>query len=69
VVADTWQRNIDLFHDAYAAELAAFADWVRGGATPEPGGQDARAALAIALAAIRSVDTGRPVRLDAVQRR
>ena len=48
------------------AELAAFVDCVRGGATPTPDGQDARAALVIALAAIQSVDTGRPVRLDAV---
>jgi myo-inositol 2-dehydrogenase/D-chiro-inositol 1-dehydrogenase len=69
VVADTWRRNIDLFHDAYTAELAAFADGVRSGATPEPGGQDARAALAIALAAIRSVETGRPVQLSAVEQR
>ena len=68
VVADTWRRNIDLFQHAYTAELAAFVDGVRAGATPEPGGQDARAALAIALAAIGSVDTGSPVRLDAVQR-
>ena len=67
VVADTWRRNVDLFHDAYTAELAAFADGVRSGATPEPGGRDARAALAIALAAIASVDTGQPVRLDTVQ--
>src|SRR5215213_10037992 len=67
VVADTWRRNIDLFHDAYTAELAAFADCVRSGATPEPGGRDARAALAIALAAIRSVETGSPVRLSAVE--
>jgi myo-inositol 2-dehydrogenase/D-chiro-inositol 1-dehydrogenase len=69
VVADTWRRNIDLFHDAYTAELAAFADGVRAGATPEPGGQDARAALAIALAAIGSVETGRPVRLSVVEQR
>jgi myo-inositol 2-dehydrogenase / D-chiro-inositol 1-dehydrogenase len=69
VVADTWRRNIDLFHDAYTAELAAFADGVRSGAPPEPGGRDARAALAIALAAIRSVETGRPVRLSAVEQR
>jgi myo-inositol 2-dehydrogenase / D-chiro-inositol 1-dehydrogenase len=69
VVADTWRRNVDLFQDAYAAELAAFVDGVRAGATPEPGGQDARAALAIALAAIRSVETGRPVRLSAVEQR
>jgi myo-inositol 2-dehydrogenase/D-chiro-inositol 1-dehydrogenase len=68
VVAETWRRNIDLFHDAYTDELAAFADGVRSGATPEPGGRDARAALAIALAAIRSVETGSPVRLSAVER-
>jgi myo-inositol 2-dehydrogenase/D-chiro-inositol 1-dehydrogenase len=69
VVADTWRRNIDLFHDAYTAELAAFVDCVRSGATPEPGGRDARAALAIALAAIGSVETGSPVRLSAVDQR
>ena len=69
VAADTWRRNIDLFHDAYTAELAAFADCVRSGATPEPGGRDARAALAIALAAIRSVETGSPVRLSVVEQR
>jgi myo-inositol 2-dehydrogenase / D-chiro-inositol 1-dehydrogenase len=68
VLADTWRRNIDLFHDAYTAELAAFADGVRTGITLSPDGNDARAALAIALAAIQSVDTGSPVRLDAVQR-
>jgi myo-inositol 2-dehydrogenase/D-chiro-inositol 1-dehydrogenase len=69
VLADTWRRNVDLFHDAYTAELAAFVDGVRSGATPEPGGQDARAALAIALAAIHSVETGSPVRLSAVEQR
>ena len=48
--------------DAYVAELAAFVDAVRGG-TPAPvGGEDARAALAIALAAAESVRAGRPVR-------
>ena len=67
VVADTWRRNIDLFHDAYTAELAAFTDCVRSGASSAPDGHDARAALAIALAAIQSADTGRPVRLDAAQ--
>ena len=61
VASDTWRRNVDLFHDAYSAELAYFADCVRGGATPEPGGRDARAALAVALAAIRSVQAGGPV--------
>jgi myo-inositol 2-dehydrogenase/D-chiro-inositol 1-dehydrogenase len=39
VVADTWRRNIDLFHDAYTAELAAFVDCVRTRATPSPAGR------------------------------
>ncbi|TGB14731.1 Gfo/Idh/MocA family oxidoreductase [Streptomyces sp. MZ04] len=52
----------ELFHDAYVAELADFADCVRTGRTPHATGEDARAALVIALAAIRSVTTGGPVR-------
>jgi len=68
VAADTWRRNIDLFHDAYTAELAAFVDCARTGATPDPTGRDARAALAIALAAIRSAETGGPVRLAEVDK-
>jgi myo-inositol 2-dehydrogenase/D-chiro-inositol 1-dehydrogenase len=51
----------------HGAELAAFTDGVHAGATLSPDGHDARAALAIALAAIASVDTGQPVRLDTVQ--
>ena len=65
VASPTIRRNIDLFHDAYVAELAAFAAHVRAGTAPTPAGADARAALAIALAAIRSAETGQPVRVDA----
>ena len=67
VAGDTWRRNVDLFHDAYTAELAHFVDCARTGATPDPTGRDARAALAIALAAIRSAGTGHPVRLAEVE--
>jgi myo-inositol 2-dehydrogenase/D-chiro-inositol 1-dehydrogenase len=67
LASDTWRRNIDLFHDAYTAELAHFVDCVRTGAPPDPTGHDARAALAIALAAIRSAATGGPVRLAEVE--
>ena len=42
-------------------------DCARTGAAPDPTGRDARAALAIALAAIRSAATGRPVRLEEVE--
>ena len=54
----------DLFRDAYIAELADFTDCVRTGRAPAVTGQDARAALSIARAAIESVTTGSPVRID-----
>jgi len=54
----------DLFRDAYIAELADFTDCARAGRTPAVTGQDARAALAVARAAIQSVTTASPVRID-----
>jgi myo-inositol 2-dehydrogenase / D-chiro-inositol 1-dehydrogenase len=53
-----------LLGEAYVAELAAFVDAVRRGVPAPVGGEDARAALAIALAAAESVRAGRPVRID-----
>ncbi len=58
---ETQRRNTDLFHEAYVAQLAHFAACVRTGAEPRATGGDARAALAVALACIRSVEQGRPV--------
>jgi myo-inositol 2-dehydrogenase/D-chiro-inositol 1-dehydrogenase len=65
--------NIDLFREAYTAELARFVGGVAarqaGHAhpeTPAPGGTDARNALAVALAAIRSHETGLPVDVSTV---
>jgi myo-inositol 2-dehydrogenase/D-chiro-inositol 1-dehydrogenase len=64
--AETVRSDQELFRDAYTAELAAFVEAVRRG-TPAPvTGEDARAALALALAAASSVRQGRPVALDAV---
>lgn len=54
----------DLFRDAYIAELADFTDCVRTGRTPAVTGEDARAALSIARAAIQSITTGSLVRID-----
>jgi myo-inositol 2-dehydrogenase / D-chiro-inositol 1-dehydrogenase len=63
---ETVRSDQELLADAYVAELAAFAAVVRGG-TPAPvGGEDARAALAIALAAAQSVRAGRPVPIGEV---
>lgn len=64
ITADCTAYDQDLFQHAYIAELADFADTVRAGRTPSVNGHDARAALAIALAAIESVTTGGPVRVE-----
>jgi len=62
----TVRSDQELLADAYVAELAAFVGAVRAG-TPAPvGGEDARAALAIALAAAGSVRSGRPTRIAEV---
>ena len=67
VHARTVRRDTDLFAAAYTAELTHFVDCVRSGATPQVTGSDARRALALALACIRSVQEGRPVRLEEVE--
>ncbi|MFW0775445.1 Gfo/Idh/MocA family oxidoreductase [Paenarthrobacter nitroguajacolicus] len=80
IESDTHRLNIHLFHDAYTAELAHFADDVSarrgipgGSATAAtapgiaaPGGVDARNALAVALAARQSAETGQPVELSSI---
>ncbi|MGI9147412.1 MAG: Gfo/Idh/MocA family oxidoreductase [Chloroflexota bacterium] len=58
---------VDLFGDAYTAELAHFAACVRGNISPQCSGEDGRAALVLALAAMRSVKTGRPVRVAEIK--
>ena len=65
-LVETVRGDQELFADAYTAELAAFADAVRTGTPPSVTGEDARAALAIALAAAESVRAGRPVRIDEI---
>jgi myo-inositol 2-dehydrogenase/D-chiro-inositol 1-dehydrogenase len=62
-VVETVRGDQEFFRDAYTAELEAFVEAVRTG-TPAPvTGLDARAALAIALAAAESARVGQPVRL------
>jgi myo-inositol 2-dehydrogenase/D-chiro-inositol 1-dehydrogenase len=63
---DTARSDQELLAGAYVAELAAFVDAVRDGGPVPVGGEDARAALAIALAAAESVRAGRPVRIAEV---
>src|SRR3712207_4653167 len=63
-LVETVRGDQELFPNAYTAELAAFVDAVRAGQPATVTGEDARAALAIALAAAESVRTGRPVRVE-----
>jgi myo-inositol 2-dehydrogenase/D-chiro-inositol 1-dehydrogenase len=65
---ETVRGDQELFAGAYTAELTAFVDAVRTGTPASVTGEDARAALAIALAAAESVRAGRPVRIDEVEK-
>ena len=62
----TSRRDTDLMRESYRAELEAFCRVVRTGEPSPVAGADARAALELALAAVRSVEQGAPVRLDSV---
>lgn len=71
--ASTVRLNVDLFHDAYTEELVHFVetvkarrDGVQAPAIQGPGGADARNALAVALAAVRSAETGTPVEVSSI---
>ncbi len=68
LAADTVRSDQELLRDAYIAELARFVDAVRSGTSAAVTGEDARGALAIALAAAMSVRLGRPVRIDEVDK-
>ncbi|MFB9279682.1 Gfo/Idh/MocA family protein [Cohnella cellulosilytica] len=50
--------------DAYAAELQHFVDCIRTGTEPLVNGEEAALTLELALAAIRSADTGQVVHFD-----
>lgn len=65
----TVRGDVDLFRDAYTAELVEFADAVREGRAPAVTGEDARRALRVAIACIHSVESGTRVdlRTDAVR--
>jgi myo-inositol 2-dehydrogenase/D-chiro-inositol 1-dehydrogenase len=60
---DTWRLDAHHFVGAYTAQFAAFIKSVRSGETSGPTGEDARAALEIALACIQSIKDKGPVRL------
>lgn len=59
-VENPLQFFTERYEAAYRLELAAFVDAIRNGTAPECSGQDAIPALAIAVAARRSLETGKP---------
>ena len=62
VSTDTWRMDTAEFIDAYTAQFQHFADVCLGWRPFQaPTGEDARSALAVALAAIESVKQNRPV--------
>jgi len=63
-LAETVRSDQELLSDAYTAELAAFVGAIRAGRSADVDGEDARAALQIALAAAASVESGRPVLIE-----
>lgn len=66
VHVDTARRDTELLRAAYTAELTAFTDAIRHKSPAPVTGHDARGALSLALAAIRSIETARPVDLTEV---
>ena len=52
------------YEAAYRLELAAFVESIRNGTAPECSGEDALPPLAIAVAAKRSLESGRPERVS-----
>ncbi len=65
----TVRSDVELLGDAYLAEFVAFADAVREQREPAVTGQDARRALAVAVACIASMREGRTIRLEEVDPR
>ena len=64
----TVRGDVELFLDAYTGEFVEFVAAVREGRPPAVTGEDARRALAIALACIESVRTNAPVAIAEADR-
>jgi myo-inositol 2-dehydrogenase/D-chiro-inositol 1-dehydrogenase len=63
----TLRSDVEMFQDAYVKELIDFTDAVRNNMTPAVTGDDARAALRVVVAAMKSHKEHRPVQLKELQ--
>ncbi len=66
VTHDTVPYFMERFGFAYGEEVRVFVRHILEDTTPDVGGEDARAATAIGIAATRSLDEARPVQLSEV---
>jgi myo-inositol 2-dehydrogenase/D-chiro-inositol 1-dehydrogenase len=57
---------MDRYRDAYRAEMKAFIDAIKTGSRPPCGVEEGRAAARIAVAAKKSMEAGKPIRLDEI---
>jgi len=63
IAVETSRLDSDLLREAYVAEMTEFARCIHNSETPRATGEDARNALEIALACIKSVQRNQPVKL------
>lgn len=63
----TLRSDEEMFSDAYTAELVEFTEAIRNNTAPPVTGEDARAALDVALAAMKSHELNRPVKLEEIR--
>jgi myo-inositol 2-dehydrogenase/D-chiro-inositol 1-dehydrogenase len=57
---------LERYNESYVAEMQAFVDCIRADTPPPVSGRDGRAPVVIGLAARKSYDEHRPVRLDEI---
>ncbi|HBV38614.1 MAG TPA: dehydrogenase [Erwinia sp.] len=65
IAIETSRMDSELLREAYVSEMEEFARCILNDETPRATGDDARNALAIALACIESVKKGHPIKMDA----
>jgi hypothetical protein len=63
-VADMTRKRSFPKHDQFAAELVYFSNCILNNRTPEPSGEEGLADVRIVEALYKSIDSGKPVKLD-----
>lgn len=64
--SDTLRSDTERFLDSYKAEFSGFVQAIKNNTVAGPNGHDAMMALAVALAAIKSVEQNKPIALTEI---